>query len=183
MKFTIAKLRHEQYGQSSERSTVLEQLELQLANLEEDASQVETEAQMVAVAAAEAKIKVEGFQRTRPARHALPEHLPRERIVHQAPTACSSCGSTALREIGEDVTETVRVGRRLTPPIERDPATTVVLVVVPFLSGAAVLHSGPRHVFGRRPSPPRMARMAVAQAPPLVLPRFPAVLCDETQGG
>jgi transposase len=35
MKFTIAKLRHEQYGQSSERSAVLEQLELQLADLEE----------------------------------------------------------------------------------------------------------------------------------------------------
>jgi len=31
MKFTIAKLRHEQYGQSSERGAILEQLELQLA--------------------------------------------------------------------------------------------------------------------------------------------------------
>ena len=39
MKFTIAKLRHEQYGQSSERGAVLEQLELQLADLEEDASE------------------------------------------------------------------------------------------------------------------------------------------------
>ncbi len=36
MKFTIAKLRHEQYGQSSERGAILEQLELQLADLEEN---------------------------------------------------------------------------------------------------------------------------------------------------
>jgi transposase len=44
MKFTIAKLKHEQYGQSSERSSVLEQLELELADLEEDASEAEAEA-------------------------------------------------------------------------------------------------------------------------------------------
>ena len=36
MKFIIAKLRHEQYGQSSERGAILEQLELRLADLEED---------------------------------------------------------------------------------------------------------------------------------------------------
>jgi len=38
MKFTIAKLHHEQYDQSSERSAVLEQLELQLSDLGEEAS-------------------------------------------------------------------------------------------------------------------------------------------------
>jgi transposase len=37
----------------------------------------------------------------------LPDHLSRERLVHPAPTACSCCGSTALRKIGEDVTETL----------------------------------------------------------------------------
>src|SRR6266536_983742 len=39
LKFTIAKLQHAQFGRSSERSAALEQLELQLADLEEDASQ------------------------------------------------------------------------------------------------------------------------------------------------
>src|SRR5262245_35281829 len=48
MKFTIAKLRHEKYGQSSERSAVIEQLELQLADMEEDASEAETAAQLAA---------------------------------------------------------------------------------------------------------------------------------------
>ena len=102
MKFTIAKLRHEQYGQSSERGAILEQLELRLADLEEDASEAEAQAQLTAAAAAAAKIKVEGFERKRPARRPLPDHLPRERLVHPAPTACSCCGSTALRKIGED---------------------------------------------------------------------------------
>jgi len=46
MKFTIAKLRHEQYGQSSERSSALEQLELELADLEEDASEAEAAARL-----------------------------------------------------------------------------------------------------------------------------------------
>lgn len=35
LKLTIKKLRHEQFGQSSERGALLEQLELQLADLEE----------------------------------------------------------------------------------------------------------------------------------------------------
>ena len=51
MKFTIAKLRHEQFGQSSERSAVLEQLELQLADMEEDASEAEAAARQGAARA------------------------------------------------------------------------------------------------------------------------------------
>src|ERR1700704_347583 len=107
MKFTIAKLRHERFGQSSERGAILEQLELQLADLEEDASESEAQAQMAAAAAAAAKVQVEGFRRKRPARRPLPEHLPRERVVHPAPTACPCCGGSTLRKIGEDVTETL----------------------------------------------------------------------------
>ena len=75
MKFTIAKLRHEQYGQSSERSAVLEQLELELADLEEDAS--EAAAQTAAAKAVTDKIVVRPFERRRAA--------PRPRPAHQAP--------------------------------------------------------------------------------------------------
>ena len=39
LKLTIKKLRHEHFGQSSERGALLEQLELQLADLEEDTAQ------------------------------------------------------------------------------------------------------------------------------------------------
>lgn len=106
LKYIIAKLRHEKFGQSSERSIVLEQLELSLAELEEDASEAETTAEL---AAARAKMVVRGFERRRPARRPLPEHLPRERIVYPAPAACPCCGGGTLRKIGEDVTETLEL--------------------------------------------------------------------------
>jgi transposase len=69
MKFTIKKLRHEQFGQSSERHGMLEQLELSLAEMEEDASQAEAAAQIAVNAAATANIKVPAaFERRKPAR-------------------------------------------------------------------------------------------------------------------
>ncbi|WP_316185623.1 IS66 family transposase [Bradyrhizobium sp. SZCCHNRI1003] len=109
MKFTIAKLKHEQYGPSSERASVLEQLELELADLEEDASEAEAEAHLAAERAKAAKVDVSPFERRRPARRPLPEHLPRERIVHPAPAHCPCCGGDRLRKIGEDVTETLEL--------------------------------------------------------------------------
>jgi transposase len=109
MKFTIAKLKHEQHGQSSERASVLEQLELELADLEEDASEAEADAQLAAERAKAAKINVQPFERRRPARRPLPEDLPRERIVHPAPAHCPCCGGDRLRKIGEDVTETLEL--------------------------------------------------------------------------
>jgi transposase len=108
LKFTIRKLRHDRFGQSSERGALLDQLELQLADLEADAAQADTAAQMVAAAASE-KMIVPSFERRRPARRPLPEHLPRERIVYPAPSACPCCGGTTLRKIGEDVTETLEL--------------------------------------------------------------------------
>jgi transposase len=108
MKFTIAKLRHERFGQSSERGAVLEQLELRLADMEEDASEAEAAAQMAADAAAREKIEVQAFHRRKPARRPLPEHLPRERIVYPGPSSCPCCGGV-LHKLGEDVTETLEL--------------------------------------------------------------------------
>src|ERR1700730_6655978 len=109
MKFTIAKLKHEQYGPSSERSSVLDQLELELADLEEDASEAEAAAGLAAERAKAQRIEVQPFERRRPARRPLPEHLPRERIVHPAPANCPCCGGDRLRKIGENVTEELEV--------------------------------------------------------------------------
>jgi transposase len=106
LKFTIRKLRHERFGQSSERGALLDQLELQLADLEADVAQSEAAARMAATGD---KIMVASFERRRPARRPLPEHLPRERIVYPAPLACPCCGGTTLRKIGEDVTETLEL--------------------------------------------------------------------------
>jgi len=108
MKYTIAKLKHDRFGQSSERRAVLEQLELSLADMEEDASQAEAGAQMAANAAANENITVQAFQRRKPARRPLPDHLPRERVVYPSPSACPCCGGV-LHKLGEDVTETLEL--------------------------------------------------------------------------
>jgi transposase len=108
LKYTIRKLRHERFGQSSERGTLLDQLELQLADLEEDAAQAEAAARMAAAAASD-KIKVPSFERRKPARRPLPEQLPRERVVYPLPAICPCCGGGSLRKIGEDVTETLEL--------------------------------------------------------------------------
>jgi len=117
MKFAIAKLRHERFGQSSERRAVLEQLELELADMEEDASQAEAAAHMAAAKAASEKIAVHPFERKKPARRPLPEHLPRERVVYPSPSACPCCGG-ALHKLGEDVTETLELVPRQWKVIE-----------------------------------------------------------------
>src|ERR1700733_4937693 len=57
MKFTIAKLRHEKFGQSSERGAILQQLELALADMEENASEAEATAQMAAAASKNIKVQ------------------------------------------------------------------------------------------------------------------------------
>jgi transposase len=98
LKFTIRKLRHDRFGQSSERGALLDQLELQLADLEADAAQADTAAQMVTVST---RMTVPSFERRRPVRRPLPEHLPRERIVCAAPSACPCCGGMTLRKIGD----------------------------------------------------------------------------------
>ncbi len=108
LKYTIAKLRHQKFGQSSERSAILEQLELQLCELEESASEAKAAAELAA-AKIEQKTVVKSFERSKPVRGPLPEHLPRERIVYPVLAACPCCGGDRLRKVGEDVTETLEL--------------------------------------------------------------------------
>ncbi len=63
----------------------------------------------MATAAASEKMMVPSFERRRLARCPPHEHLPRERIVYPAPSACPCCGGTTLQKIGEDVTETLEL--------------------------------------------------------------------------
>ncbi len=118
LKFTIRKLRHERFGQSSEHGALLDQLELQLADLEADAAQAEAAAQMAAAATSE-KITVASVERRRPARRPLPEHLPRERIVYPAPISMS-----VLRryDIAQNRRRRDRDAGTRSAPVESDPA-------------------------------------------------------------
>ena len=81
---------------------------MQLADLEEDASEAEAAAQMAAPRRAPRRSRCKVLNGSKPARRPLPEHLPRERIVYPAPAACPCCGGT-LRKLGEDVTETLEL--------------------------------------------------------------------------
>ncbi|TDH57888.1 IS66 family transposase [Dankookia rubra] len=102
----IAKLQHQLYGQRSERAVqLLDQLALGFDELASSA----TEDEIAAEQAAARTTQVAPFTRRRPARQPFPEHLPRERVVEPAPTACLCCGSARLRKLGEDITETLEV--------------------------------------------------------------------------
>ncbi len=105
LKLLIARLRHEQFGASSERGRkLLDQLELQLEELE--ATATEDEAALDPTPAGERAAP--GRVRRKPVRGPLPAHLPRERVVIPGPTVCPCCQG-ALRKLGEDVTETLEL--------------------------------------------------------------------------
>src|SRR5215471_14587319 len=98
LKLLIAKLRREQYGQSSERSrNLLDQLELQLEEAVARAAEDEIAA---------AATTVHPFTRRKPVRAPFPADLPRERVVIPAPSACPCCGGK-LAKLGETITETL----------------------------------------------------------------------------
>lgn len=105
LRLQIAKLRREQFGHSAERhARLIEQLEMQLEDLEADLGEDRAKAEV-----APAKTTVTAFERRRPAHKAFPEHLPRERVVIEAPASCSCCGSARIVKMGEDITETLEV--------------------------------------------------------------------------
>ena len=98
LKLEVARLRRERFGASSERSARIDQLELTLEDLEETLA--ETEAQATAEPEAGATT---AFSRRKPARRPLPEHLPRERVVHPGPTDSDmnpADGERAQRQLG-----------------------------------------------------------------------------------
>lgn len=105
LKLMIAKLRHDQYGASSERGRkLLDQMELELEELEASAAE-----DAAAVPQPDAgSTNVHAFTRRKPVRGPLPAHLPRERVVLPGPTACPCCGGT-LAKLGETITETLEV--------------------------------------------------------------------------
>jgi transposase len=104
LKFQIAKLRRMQFGRSSERiNRQIEQLELRLEELET------VEAEAVAQAEAETADPAPPVrERAKPVRKPLPDHLPRQEVVHQpaddGACTCPDCGKGMAR-LGEDVTE------------------------------------------------------------------------------
>ena len=101
LKLEIALLRREQYGHSAERTArLIDQLELQLEDLVTTAAEDRVWAERTTVST---------FERRKPVRKPFPEHLPRERVVVEAPKACTCRGSDRIVKLGEDITETLEV--------------------------------------------------------------------------
>jgi transposase len=104
LRLLLARARREQFGQTSERGKrLIDQLELQLAELEEAAAEDEVAANVAAGTVVAAHV------RQKPARRPLPSHLPRERVVVTPPAICRCCGGHRLAKVGEVVTETLDV--------------------------------------------------------------------------
>jgi transposase len=110
LRLMIAKLNRDRFGPRSERtSRLLDQLELQLEELEASATEDELTAEKATPKTTPETTQVTSFERKRPSRKPLPEHLPRERVVIPGPTSCACCGGTRLSKLGEDITETLEV--------------------------------------------------------------------------
>lgn len=126
LKLLIAKLRRTQFGRSSERlDRQIEQMELRLEELQT------AQAEPPPVG----KPEVEG--KSKPVRRPLPEHLPRERVVHEPACNCPDCGA-AMKKIGEDVSEVLdyvparfRVIRHVRPKMACPECERIVQVEAP----------------------------------------------------
>ena len=102
LKLLIAKGRHDRFGASSERGRkLLDQMEFELEELQAGLSE-----DQIAAEAAAGTETVRRLPRRRPVRGPFPVHLPRERVVIPAPSACPCCGG-ALVKLGETATESL----------------------------------------------------------------------------
>jgi len=95
LKLQIAQLRRMKFGRSSERfDEQIRQLEFKLEELESEEASLPTPPTPLAPV------------RDKPARRALPAHLPREKLIREPASTCTcpDCGGS-LRVLGEDVSE------------------------------------------------------------------------------
>ena len=139
LKFQLAKLRRQKYGNSSERiEREIAQLELRLEELE--ASKAEAEAKAEAAPPATPTTTDAAPAKTKKPRRKFPEKLPRTTVVHE-PQACPTpdCDG-ALRKVGEDVTEVLKyipgrfeVERHVRPAMSCRKCETMVQAPMPAL--------------------------------------------------
>ena len=96
----LAALRRQHYGQSSERRDAdIAQFELRLEDLEENEA-----ARQAAIPDPAAPVAPSKPRKTA-VRRPLPDHLPRETVMHEPEVVCGCCGRDKLARLGEDVTE------------------------------------------------------------------------------
>jgi transposase len=111
LKMQLARLRRRQFGQSSEKlAHEIAQLELAIEEIEAGegaaapatvADTPKTGGETDETTATSTTVLAE---RRKPARRRLPDHLPRETVVHAPAAACPHCGGT-VHALGEDRSE------------------------------------------------------------------------------
>jgi transposase len=105
LKAQLAVLRRARFGRSSEKlDREIEQIELALGDLEESHAEKAARSKRAAPQASMAS-QTKACKQEKTARRSLPDHLPRERVEHEAACACPACGGTRLTKIGTDERE------------------------------------------------------------------------------
>jgi transposase len=130
-KAQLHKLRRMKFGQSSEAlDAQIHQLELRLEDLEEGE----------AAAKAPTSSSRPRPERRQPVRRPLPEHLPREEVIHPAGDVCPGCGGTHFSKLGEDVTDVLdkiparlKVVRHIRPKLSCRACETIIQAPAPDL--------------------------------------------------
>jgi transposase len=130
-KAQLHKLRRMKFGQSSEAlDAQIHQLELRLEDLEESE----------ATAHATAVSNRPRPERRQPIRKPLPDHLPREEVIHAAGDVCPGCGGTHFSKLGEDVTEVLdkiparlKIIRHIRPKFSCRTCETIIQAPAPDL--------------------------------------------------
>jgi transposase len=120
MKMQLASLRRQRYGQSSEKlDRDIAQLEMRLEDLEETAGEQIAADPKPPELESEAGSQTTKLQRKPAGRKPLPEHLPREIVVHEPEITCicGSCDPARLARLGDSTTEV----------LEKIPATLKVI--------------------------------------------------------
>ncbi len=101
LKAQLAALRRARFGRSSEKlDREIEQLELLIGEIEESSA-----ARSESTESLQSSAPAHKGERVQPVRKPLPAHLPRERVMHEAPCACPACGGTKLSLVGTDTRE------------------------------------------------------------------------------
>jgi len=107
LKMQLAVLRRARFGRSSEKlDREIEQLELLIGALEEDAAAEDARATTSdPTADRDPRSPTKTRERRQPVRRPLPEHLPRETVTHEPACTCPGCDGTTFSRIGQDERE------------------------------------------------------------------------------
>jgi transposase len=145
LKMQLAVLRRARFGRSSEKlDRDIEQLELLIGELEEEAAEEEARAGGADPELDDLDDEKLPSRRTRsrkrPGRAKLPEHLPRETVTHEPACTCPGCGGTVFSRVGQDERELLeyvpasfKVIQHIRPKLSCRACETIVQAPMPSL--------------------------------------------------